>query len=462
MKKLILILFYTQIIINSSFSQCTFTAIPGSCNSTITTNPLTAGTYAGGSGYYYCYSPSNNTQGTTASIVLGNSGTTLPGHLIINSPANLVITSLSINNNYGGVLYIASGAKVTITNAVTLPLSAATIAIVNYGTLIFNGAVTLNGGTLQTASTSATTTFNSTFNVSYQNSYRSKGTTTSVGAVTINGAGGTYSACLDNNSYWSVGAFTISSSAQIQTSSGGTSLINYTGAISLNTSTAYTNNTVKFCKNGGSGTCDGTINVQCQSSSCSNPNGALPVLLSKFYAKPEPNGNNIIWETAQEFNNDHFEIERSYDGENFEKIAYIAGSGTKNSTTTYMFFDDKVNNDFNVYYRLKQVDFDGFIHYSNIIYLNGNEENASSVTLYPNPLEEGTTLNLKFGDFDEGDAQISLYDLAGKLIDSYTIDAVKPNGIYEVEDKDLLLAKGTYLLEIKTQHHVYNQKLDIQ
>ena len=49
-----------------------------------------------------------------------------------------------------------------------------------------------------------------------------------------------------------------------------------------------------------------------------------------------------------------------------------------------------------------------------------------------------------------------------RLINSYSLEEIKPNGIYEIEDKNMLLPKGSYILEIITPQNVYNKVLDVK
>jgi hypothetical protein len=194
-------------------------------------------------------------------------------------------------------------------------------------------------------------------------------------------------------------------------------------------------------------------------SACSFP--PLPMILTQFSASLNPQGIDIVWSTSFELNNDHFELERSHNGIDFEKITEVKGQGTKNTPSTYVFADTEVNTLLPVYYRLKQVNTDGYFVYSNVIVIHGAQGNTS-MEIYPNPLDDGTTLYARFGQEDEGMAKVSLFDLSGKLINEYLMDNVQPGGIYAIEDKSLLLVEGCYLLQIKTLQHVYNQKLEVK
>lgn len=92
----------------------------------------------------------------------------------------------------------------------------------------------------------------------------------------------------------------------------------------------------------------------------------LPVTLVRFASEQSDNGIDIFWETASEINNDYFVLERSLNAIDFERIAVISGAGNSNSNKIYSYFDHN-HYDAHVYYRLKQVDFDGQFSYSNVI-----------------------------------------------------------------------------------------------
>lgn len=96
----------------------------------------------------------------------------------------------------------------------------------------------------------------------------------------------------------------------------------------------------------------------------------LPVELSVF--KGHLMGNDVFlnWSTESEENNAGFEIERSFDGNNFERIAFRNGAGESDQKLWYSFEDKNVKNEALgavVYYRLKQIDFDQTFGYSWVV-----------------------------------------------------------------------------------------------
>jgi hypothetical protein len=148
----------------------------------------------------------------------------------------------------------------------------------------------------------------------------------------------------------------------------------------------------------------------------SNP---LPVELISFVGENQNGFNKLDWETASELNNDYFELERSSTGEVFSSIIRINGKGTVNELSTYSFLDEEpmIGNN---YYRLKQVDFDGKFEYSKIILVK-NESSVFNISVFPNPLAEGTMLNIRALKDNELEAKILVRDLTGRVITSYTL-----------------------------------------
>ncbi len=103
----------------------------------------------------------------------------------------------------------------------------------------------------------------------------------------------------------------------------------------------------------------------------------LPVAFVNFYVAKENDNVKILWSTASETNNNHFEIERSFDGSRWNTLAIIASKGNTNSTTNYSYTDKKVIAA-SVYYRIKQVDNDGKAMYTTTssVKNSGSLENA--------------------------------------------------------------------------------------
>jgi hypothetical protein len=94
----------------------------------------------------------------------------------------------------------------------------------------------------------------------------------------------------------------------------------------------------------------------------------LPVTLVNFNAKANTrNEVTISWQTEQEINASHFDIETSNDAISWKKITMLKANGNSSSTLKYDYLDTRATRfNGNIYYRLKSVDLDGTSKYSDI------------------------------------------------------------------------------------------------
>ncbi len=166
---------------------------------------------------------------------------------------------------------------------------------------------------------------------------------------------------------------------------------------------------------------------------------ALPIELLDFYGEKVNQEVQLKWITANEINNDFFTIEKSNDGNSFQAIGMVAGTGNSNIQIAYDFMDKTPHSGIN-YYRLMQTDFDGTSTYSSIIAIEMDEK--MEVDLFPNPAKDHVMIS--FGK-NENDIlpQIRIYNQVGKLI-NHNIENTNsnvarldisgfPSGVYFVE-----------------------------
>ncbi|MFY0673188.1 MAG: hypothetical protein JXQ87_07275 [Bacteroidia bacterium] len=133
----------------------------------------------------------------------------------------------------------------------------------------------------------------------------------------------------------------------------------------------------------------------------------LPVKFTYFNAQWQKEGESTIlyWQTAMEENNSHFEIERSFDGQEWEQVGTVNGQGTTFDITDYQFIDNglpitKTNSPITIYYRLKQIDYNGQFEYSETKTLGFEPETLNSFNVWPNPAK-GSCVNLStIGDYE--------------------------------------------------------------
>lgn len=135
----------------------------------------------------------------------------------------------------------------------------------------------------------------------------------------------------------------------------------------------------------------------------------LPVEFSSFTAKANQKSIDLKWRTESEFNNSHFEIERSSDSRTWERIAQVKGQGFSYDTQEYNYSDVHASSGFN-YYRLRQVDFDGQFDFSETVVVQLRPQ--QNIGLFPNPAKGELFISLPAASTT---AQVSIYQINGQL-----------------------------------------------
>ncbi len=144
----------------------------------------------------------------------------------------------------------------------------------------------------------------------------------------------------------------------------------------------------------------------------------------------------LLWQTASETNNKGFEIERSLDAKNFEKIGFVQGNGTTQSISNYNFIDENPIEGVN-YYRLKQLDepIGENFEYSNIVAVSTQKSSYEAVKLFPNPVNDQLTI-------ENGQGQIIIYNVVGQVMRQFNI----ANSTHQVNVNDL--PQGQYFITV--------------
>jgi len=201
-------------------------------------------------------------------------------------------------------------------------------------------------------------------------------------------------------------------------------------------------------------------------SSASHP---LPIQLIEFSGRCNNGVITLTWSTASETNNDHFNVERSSNGTDFETIQEIKGAGTSSSLIKYQTADNNTTGA-PLYYRLKQTDYDGKYTYSNIIVAscnggsigNGDGSNGGELTVFPNP-SSGENLFVKFANLpSEEKVLVVLVDVLGQTVYSKVTFSDTNGGVLEAIDGANHLAAGVYTVVGSAKDQIFNQKIIIR
>ncbi len=170
----------------------------------------------------------------------------------------------------------------------------------------------------------------------------------------------------------------------------------------------------------------------------------LPVSLVSFSAQYQDNQVNLNWATASEQNNDYFDVERSLDAANWTSIGQIQGHGTTNLTNYYSDIDNLAGivPAGTLYYRLKQVDFNGNFTYSMIRSVDISNS-VPTVSAYPNPTN--TILNVNWTGNLEGNTILKVVNETGSNIYQQMISG---RGLMQKQIDMSTLPAGLYFVQL--------------
>ena len=141
----------------------------------------------------------------------------------------------------------------------------------------------------------------------------------------------------------------------------------------------------------------------------------LPVQLLGLSGYAYEHENLLKWTTASELDNDYFIIQKSVNGEDYEKIGEVNGNGNSSSKIDYEFSDDKINNEI-VYYRLIQIDYNGQSEKIGEIKMT---RELNNVFAFPNP--SSNELNFTFNSSSPHPYKIEMITIQGEIISESVI-----------------------------------------
>ena len=191
----------------------------------------------------------------------------------------------------------------------------------------------------------------------------------------------------------------------------------------------------------------------------------IPVELTSFTASVTGNDVKLLWETATETNNSGFSIERKSDNSQFIEVGFVPGFGTTSEPKSYSFNDQNLRTG-EYTYRLKQIDFDGTVNFSDEVSVDVIAPAEFSLDQnYPNPFNPSTKITFSLA----ADSKVSLkvFDVIGQEVASlinqdlsagvhnytfnatginsgvyfYRIEATGVNGTEFVDVKKMILVK---------------------
>lgn len=183
----------------------------------------------------------------------------------------------------------------------------------------------------------------------------------------------------------------------------------------------------------------------------------LPVQLTSFTATVQPdNSVRLDWVTISELNNYGFEVQKSQQrSSGFATIpnSFVPGHGTTLDPQFYSFVDrTAMPGDW--FYRLKQIDLDGTLHYSDPIavsVVSSVPEDAAPRQFilsqnYPNPFNPETHITYSLPA--PGVVQLEVFDLLGQRVASL-VNEFQAAGTYTCRFDGSFLPSGAYVYRLR-------------
>jgi hypothetical protein len=244
------------------------------------------------------------------------------------------------------------------------------------------------------------------------------------------------------NVFWKVdGAVNINDYSEFK----GTIIAN-NGAISLATGVNL---------DGSALTTDGAFSTAAVIVTVSQVCSVLPVTWLYFRGKPVLETVLLEWGTSKEVNNGFFTLEKSLDAKTFETVTTVNAPGKSvNGDYQYSYTDQQPYR--HGFYRISQTDIDGAKTYFNIIQVNANINQASTVKHYV----QGNNIYVQISDAVPGKGLIKLYTIDGKKISSQKITLTSGASTFKI---DKAFNNGIYVIIIENNgEKIYNERVIVR
>jgi hypothetical protein len=189
---------------------------------------------------------------------------------------------------------------------------------------------------------------------------------------------------------------------------------------------------------------------------------AVPVELTSFSGNVAKNKVHLEWTTASETGNFGFDVERRSMDSDFEKIGFVPGRGTTSQSHVYAFVDDSPKTPGDYTYRLKQIDLDGSVAYSNTVTIALLAPKDFAIfNPYPNPFNAGVMISYEIPATSE--VHLEIFNLLGRRVKTL-VEGEQKAGRYEIRwtgqgEAGELLPSDIYVILIQAGNHAAARKV---
>ena len=181
----------------------------------------------------------------------------------------------------------------------------------------------------------------------------------------------------------------------------------------------------------------------------------LPVTLTSLVASREAAAALVRWQTASEQHALRFDVERSANAVDYQKVGSVAAAGNSSSALSYVFSDAAAGPGV-CYYRLRQVDTDGAVTYSAPVRLAAaaSASHALVGSLYPNPFR--ASLNVELLEPASGSVALDLVDARGRRVWMGTVAAAGRQLQLSIP---AAVAPGPYVLTVRANGQLAHRRV---
>ena len=169
----------------------------------------------------------------------------------------------------------------------------------------------------------------------------------------------------------------------------------------------------------------------------------LPVKLNRFAGTATADKVVLNWGVSSNETGHHFELEKSLNGTAFNMVALVFNT-EKEGDEAYNYTDHAPVAD-RVFYRLKMVNKNKSVSYSNVVSFKSQSRQAK-LALAQNPVT--SSLNFNYTTAENTVAEITVYTFAGVKVFTQKHNLQKGNNSINIPVSNML-TKGMYLLDVK-------------
>jgi len=178
----------------------------------------------------------------------------------------------------------------------------------------------------------------------------------------------------------------------------------------------------------------------------------IPLQFLGITAMRKTNYNLVEWRTASAVNTDHFDIERSENGRDFQKIGSTVGINSP-SVLVHSFNDVQLVPG-TLWYRVRSVDIDGKYKLSSVVSVSDQQTNQSMYVLN-NPARG--SIHLFAPDSYKGQCDYYITSTSGQMIQKGSVTVQGAGNVFIKLDPHIV--QGVYILNIKNDKKHFQERL---